>query len=275
MVRPRSIATVRPTPERAADALRRRGFSLIDVLVSLAVVALLMTILLPTLASMHETARRVACGSNIRQIGLGTAMYSGDYDDLLPPSVFLRPESHDPARMNLLRIVDADRPGAGRASQNAPLQPIGKDWDGLGWLIGYNYIIAPKLFYCPSHHGEHQFDRYARSFGAILPEGSPSVVGNYHFRGVGPGGERRLSRIRPGGSALVADSLRSPDELNHREGTNILRADLAVTWYIDHEGQLVEALRQIGRGHAVFGATPETDPWGIVDRGTGAFGIGN
>ena len=69
----------------------RSAFTLIDLLVSIAVMAILIGIMLPSITSAHEAARRVACRSNGRQIGLGLVMYANDHDGRLPSSVFLDP----------------------------------------------------------------------------------------------------------------------------------------------------------------------------------------
>ena len=62
------------------------GFTLIELLVVISIVALLISILLPALSSAREAARRVACLSNHRQIGVATYAYAGDYDGALPDS---------------------------------------------------------------------------------------------------------------------------------------------------------------------------------------------
>ena len=60
------------------------GFTLIELLVVIAIIALLAAILFPVFAQAREKARQTACLSNLRQIGLGFAMYVQDYDELLP-----------------------------------------------------------------------------------------------------------------------------------------------------------------------------------------------
>lgn len=62
----------------------RRGFTLVELLVVVAIVAILAALLLPVFARARETARKVVCASNLRQIGFAFAMYCGDYDDLYP-----------------------------------------------------------------------------------------------------------------------------------------------------------------------------------------------
>ena len=61
--------------DRAGDYRTVCAFSLIEVLVVVAVIALLISILLPSLARAREMARRTTCASNGHQMGLGLTLY--------------------------------------------------------------------------------------------------------------------------------------------------------------------------------------------------------
>lgn len=60
---------------------RPRGFTLIEILIVIAIIALLTAILFPVFSAARENARRVSCISNLRQIGMGLMQYTQDYDE--------------------------------------------------------------------------------------------------------------------------------------------------------------------------------------------------
>jgi len=64
---------------------RGKGFTLIELLVVIAIIALLAAILFPVFAKAREKARQATCVSNLKQIGIATAMYIQDYDEKFFP----------------------------------------------------------------------------------------------------------------------------------------------------------------------------------------------
>jgi prepilin-type N-terminal cleavage/methylation domain-containing protein/prepilin-type processing-associated H-X9-DG protein len=60
------------------------GFTLIELLVVIAIIAILAAILFPVFAQARENARRTACLSNLKQIGLAYVQYTEDFDEMTP-----------------------------------------------------------------------------------------------------------------------------------------------------------------------------------------------
>ena len=62
----------------------RGGFTLVELLVTISIIAVLLGLLFPALGLVQETAKRTACRANLRSIGLGFQVYMNENEGLLP-----------------------------------------------------------------------------------------------------------------------------------------------------------------------------------------------
>jgi prepilin-type N-terminal cleavage/methylation domain-containing protein/prepilin-type processing-associated H-X9-DG protein len=116
-----------------AVPLRRSAsaFTLIELLIVIAIISILAAILFPVFASAREKARQTACLSNMRQLGIGLAMYASDHDDTL----FFFGHNVDPSRV-------------------APSTPLGATAQNRWWnqILPYTSNV-PDLLVCPADQG--------------------------------------------------------------------------------------------------------------------------
>lgn len=62
----------------------RRPFTLIEFLVVIAIIAILASLLLPTLGRARYVAKNTSCVNQIKQMFTGLTMYTSDYDEFYP-----------------------------------------------------------------------------------------------------------------------------------------------------------------------------------------------
>ncbi len=245
-------------PERGLGSPRAGGFSLIDVLVTMAVMMVLMSLLSPALLSAQESARRVRCASNMRQIGMAIQMYTADHNGRVPPALYGVPPPPPPTDRNRRLPPPPAQPEWSGDTMFARLPAVPEiraaangTWDGLGYLYP-TYLTHPGALYCPSHRGQHPFLEYTDDW--IAQNGL--IAANYQYRV--PPASLYLSDMDPR-TSLVADGMMSKSDYNHKVGNNTLKADLTVSWFSDFNGAVYKSLpdvspkfstRQMGRARA-------------------------
>ena len=107
--------------------MRRQGFTLIEILVVIAIIALLLAILMPSLASGREAARRSVCASNMRQMATGIKYYTMETRGVWP---------------NTVRGSNED--GSADSSK-------GEGWTAGSWAMKIKpYLKSVAAFYCPN-----------------------------------------------------------------------------------------------------------------------------
>ncbi|MEK6702338.1 MAG: hypothetical protein AABZ53_08750 [Planctomycetota bacterium] len=222
------------------------------------VITVLIAILMPTLGTAQEAARRTVCLSNVRQVGFGLSSFADERRGLLPPSIYkqdvgpgLVPSGASPEMMRL-RIGIEEAVGRG----------VAPSWDGLGLLHEGGFLQGPKVYYCPSHRGEHRFSEYAQVWGST---DKLEIIGNYQYRGSDRNGNRRLFQMEPLKTALVSDGMRTLSDYSHRVGCNLLRADLSVEWLGDRQYRIADLLKVGTDERTVVGDSALNLAWSRMD----------
>lgn len=144
---------------------RRHGaFTLIELLVVIGIVAILMGVLVPALASARASARKIACLSNLRQIGTAVHSYADDnrghipFGPKAPP--FLSPADFYPSTGAVTSLISL-RSGA----------PV-----GLGLLLQEHLSKQPKALFCPDP------DQKVSADDELAKVGTAQAQCSYYYR---------------------------------------------------------------------------------------------
>lgn len=166
----------------------RRGFTLVELLVVVAIIILLAALSFPLVGKMRQAAEATNCVSNLRQVGLAINMYASDHGNKLPA---LQPPLDE------------------RTGKRPPIWPVtlavaGYMWDGQGDLP-----CGTGTWTCPS------CDFMSHAYGGYgVVEGSVFVYGEKYPTGSTEPGSLRLNRIeRPESTWLVGDATQGPDNI--------------------------------------------------------------
>lgn len=117
------------------------GFTLIEVLVVVAIIALLISILLPSLKGARDQANRAVCASNLHQMGLAMRSYAQDYNGYLPYRGWFSYSISEVPReaygsggettKTLVNLAMLMGKHLATAKPNPEIRKFGKEWDVL------------------------------------------------------------------------------------------------------------------------------------------------
>ncbi|MBI4663789.1 MAG: type II secretion system protein [Verrucomicrobia bacterium] len=173
------------TRRRCSEVVSGGAFTLIELLVVMAIISVLASLLLPSLAGAKGRAHETVCLNNLRQIGIGMKIYQDDYASKFPPAFVM---SIDP-RTGLPNTVVDVRWTMGGSDKNT-----GHLRYGLAQQRPLNaYVKAEGSFRCPADKGVSLQD----CSGPVLRGTKWDEVGcSYHYNAGG------LTRVAGGGTRL-------------------------------------------------------------------------
>jgi prepilin-type N-terminal cleavage/methylation domain-containing protein/prepilin-type processing-associated H-X9-DG protein len=231
-----------------------RGFSLVELMVVMSVIAILAALFLGALSKVKQRGREMVCVNNSRQIGLGFMMYLNESEDAFPAAnsynqlaredwIYWQPFYRQP-----FVIPSSERP----VDQTPPAEsPIAR------YLGGFN----TNLFICPSNEflkgfsPETQDRRQRFPFSYTLSNGR-SRIGDRRKFGMAseispsPWDTPRLFRHssikRPSGKIMLAEERTMNEDPASRHGWD--SASSAWKW---HDGDKITQIHS-GKGHVVF-----------------------
>ena len=222
-----------------------RGFTLIELMVVIAIIAILAALLLPAFAQSKESALRSNCLSNIRQQAIALTLYASDSNDFLPIrsafSYSLSPDNKIPR------------------NETQAIEYL----TGLGKLYP-SYISNPKVFYCPSLKTKESINiQYEGPYGwkknfPLHTTGSNNGINSgyiylYAPHGRGALGDRhelfrrqfRLGEVN--NEALSADFFALGfGDLCHLTGYNVAYGDGHGAWFPDKDRLIARSTGSLG-----------------------------
>ena len=151
---------------------RTKAFTLIELLVVVAIIALLISILLPSLSRAREMSKRAVCASNLRGIGQAMYIYANDNYEQFPSNKIDPDKAGENAPPGYYRDASSDG--------DVPPDEIPSTTADL-FLLVRGALVTPKQFICPSS-SKTPDDFYSPDAGEVV---DPLEL--YDFAGPGKG----------------------------------------------------------------------------------------
>jgi prepilin-type N-terminal cleavage/methylation domain-containing protein/prepilin-type processing-associated H-X9-DG protein len=225
------LAEVMRIPQRS----KNHGFTLVELLVVIAIIGILVALLLPAVQSARESARRLQCANNMKQLALGTLNYESVHGNL-PPSGLAK------LRFDSAHDVEVFNPyGRPQLSWAVLLLPFVEQttlYDLFEMQSPKNATIQPsqateafvESYLCPSDEARGRFYEIPGSLPKRFAKGNyAAYVSPFHvdlqllYRGAFVAGGQKLSSVEDGTSSTLALSeVRTLDHPRDERGAWVL-----------------------------------------------------
>ena len=120
---------------------QRKGFTLVELLVVIGIIAVLISILLPSLSRARASADRIKCANNLRQVALGMLVYINENNGMCPAAYNYRDQQV---------IVDPATGLKMEAGLQDPTKNATKSYGYIHWSSYLDGQVPPEAFQCPS-----------------------------------------------------------------------------------------------------------------------------
>ena len=187
---------------------RKPGFTLLEVLVVVSIIALLMGLLLPSLRRAREQSKQLVCKKNLNEIWRGVLVYSIEYSDRIPFIERISPEIDPFDEAHPTTVGSVLGPYVDRGSFACPSAVAGypeTDPDSRRkWKLTYDFSTADRL------GKSTPYDDAEGAHTGQAPD--PAVVNDYHF----DGRPLRMLTVKRNTVALASEGPEEPADWDQR-----------------------------------------------------------